>query len=70
LLQSLSRANAAGEYYLTDAIAAYRARGWPTQAVLGDDDTRLLVGVNDPEQLALADRLLRARATFSAGRND
>ena len=69
MLGSLSRANAAGEYYLTDVVSAYRARGWPCQAVVGDDDTRLLVGVNDPEQLALADRLLRARATFSAGRN-
>lgn len=62
LLGSLRRANAAGEYYLTDLVAAYRAHGWPCYPLLVEDDTRLLVGVNDPEQLALADRLLRARA--------
>jgi UDP-N-acetylglucosamine diphosphorylase/glucosamine-1-phosphate N-acetyltransferase len=61
LLASLGRENAAGEYYLTDLVAAYRDRGWPCHALLGEDDTRWLVGVNDLEQLALADRLLRAR---------
>jgi bifunctional UDP-N-acetylglucosamine pyrophosphorylase / glucosamine-1-phosphate N-acetyltransferase len=61
LLASLGRENAAGEYYLTDLVAAYRGRGWPCHAIRGDDETRFLVGVNDPEQLAVADRLLRAR---------
>jgi bifunctional UDP-N-acetylglucosamine pyrophosphorylase/glucosamine-1-phosphate N-acetyltransferase len=61
LLATLKSDNAAGEYYLTDLVAAYRERGLPLRAVQGFDETRLLVGVNDPEQLAVADRLLRAR---------
>jgi bifunctional UDP-N-acetylglucosamine pyrophosphorylase / glucosamine-1-phosphate N-acetyltransferase len=62
LLPSLSAANAAGEYYLTDLVAAYRRAGAPVRAVRGDDETRDLVGVNDRAQLAIADRLLRDRA--------
>jgi bifunctional UDP-N-acetylglucosamine pyrophosphorylase / glucosamine-1-phosphate N-acetyltransferase len=62
LLPDLSAANAAGEYYLTDLVAAYQRVGAPVRAVRGDDETRLLVGVNDRAQLALADRLLRERA--------
>lgn len=62
LLATLKSDNAAGEYYLTDLVAAYRERGLPLRAVRGEDETRFLVGVNDPEQLAIADRLLRARS--------
>lgn len=61
LLERLGDDNAAGEYYLTDVVAAYRAAGAPVRAVLGDDETRLLVGVNDRAQLARAEALLRAR---------
>lgn len=62
LLPTLSDANAAGEYYLTDLVAAYLRAGAPVRAVRGDDETRWLVGVNDRAQLAVADRLLRDRA--------
>jgi bifunctional UDP-N-acetylglucosamine pyrophosphorylase / glucosamine-1-phosphate N-acetyltransferase len=62
LLPDLSAANAAGEYYLTDLVAAYQRVGAPVRAVRGDDETRCLVGVNDRAQLAIADRLLRERA--------
>jgi bifunctional UDP-N-acetylglucosamine pyrophosphorylase / glucosamine-1-phosphate N-acetyltransferase len=62
LLPGLSDANAAGEYYLTDLVAAYLRAGAPVRAVRGDDETRWLVGVNDRAQLAVADRLLRDRS--------
>ncbi len=61
LLERIGDDNAAGEYYLTDVVAAYRAAGAPVRAVVGDDETRLLVGVNDRAQLARAEALLRAR---------
>ena len=52
--------NAAGEYYITDLVDHYLRADYPVQTVLGEDETEIL-GVNDPEQLALVDRLLRAR---------
>lgn len=61
LLAGLDDDNAAGELYLTDLVAAYRAAGAPVRAERGDDETRLLVGVNDRIQLSVADRLLRDR---------
>jgi bifunctional UDP-N-acetylglucosamine pyrophosphorylase / glucosamine-1-phosphate N-acetyltransferase len=61
LLRSLGAGNAAGEYYLTDVVTAYLSAGLPVRAVLGDDESRLLVGVNDRAQLAEAERLLRDR---------
>lgn len=61
LLGELDDDNAAGEVYLTDLVAAYRRAGLPVRAERSDDETRLLVGVNDRAQLALADRLLRDR---------
>jgi len=61
LLDGLDDDNAAGEFYLTDLVSAYLRAGLPVRAVRSDDETRLLVGVNDRAQLALADRLLRDR---------
>jgi len=61
LLGELDDDNAARELYLTDLVAAYRRAGLPVRAERSDDETRLLVGVNDRSQLALADRLLRDR---------
>jgi bifunctional UDP-N-acetylglucosamine pyrophosphorylase / glucosamine-1-phosphate N-acetyltransferase len=61
LLERVGDDNAAGEYYLTDVVAEYRAAALGVRAVLGDDETRLLVGVNDRAQLARAEGLLRAR---------
>lgn len=61
LLPTLGDANAAGEVYLTDLVVAYLQDGRRVRAVRAEDDTRLLVGVNDRLQLARADRLLRDR---------
>ncbi len=61
LLDGLDDDNAAHEFYLTDLVAAYLRAGLPVRAVTSNDETRLLVGVNDRAQLALADRLLRDR---------
>jgi UDP-N-acetylglucosamine diphosphorylase/glucosamine-1-phosphate N-acetyltransferase len=61
LLETLDNNNAAGEFYLTDLVAAYLGAGLPVRATPVVDESRLLVGVNDPEQLAQADALLRAR---------
>jgi bifunctional UDP-N-acetylglucosamine pyrophosphorylase / glucosamine-1-phosphate N-acetyltransferase len=61
LLPGLGDANAAGELYLTDLVVAYLQAGAQVRALRGDDETRLLVGVNDRAQLAVADRLLRDR---------
>ncbi len=61
LLPTLGDANAAGEIYLTDLAVAYLQDGRRVRAVRADDETRLLVGVNDRMQLAQADRLLRDR---------
>ncbi len=52
--------NAASEYYITDLVDHYLRANYPVQTVLGDDETEIL-GVNDPEQLALVDQLLQAR---------
>ena len=61
LLERVGDDNAAGEYYLTDVVAEYRGAALGVRAVLGDDETRQLVGVNDRAQLAQAEALLRAR---------
>ena len=60
LAVGLSSDNAAGEFYITDMIDLYLGAGYRVQAVTGGDETEVL-GVNDPEQLAQVDRLLRAR---------
>lgn len=60
LAARLTDDNAAGEYYLTDMVDLYLGAGLPVRAVLGDDETEIL-GVNDPQQLELVERLLLAR---------
>lgn len=52
--------NAAGEFYVTDLVAIYLRAGRQVRAVLSDDETEVL-GVNDREQLAHAERILLAR---------
>jgi len=59
-LRRLSPENAQGEYYLTDVIEVLRRTGHLIVAVPGDDQTET-VGVNDRAQLAVAERVLRAR---------
>ena len=61
LAAELKDDNAAGEYYITDLVDLYLQARYPVQTVLGEDETEIL-GVNNQEQLALVDRLLRARA--------
>lgn len=61
LLERLGNDNASGEFYITDLVGLYLAAGLNVQAVLGHDETEVL-GVNDPEQLAYADALLRERS--------
>ena len=61
LAAELKDDNAAGEYYITDLVGLYLQARYPVQTVLGEDETEIL-GVNDQEQLAHVDRLLRARA--------
>lgn len=61
LLEGVGDDNLAGEYYLTEVVERYRAAGLPVRGVRGDDETRLLVGVNDRAQLARAEQLLRQR---------
>jgi bifunctional UDP-N-acetylglucosamine pyrophosphorylase / glucosamine-1-phosphate N-acetyltransferase len=61
LLEGLDPGNRAGEYYLTDVVAAYLAAGAPVRAVRGEHDGVAPLGVNDREQLARAERSLQGR---------
>ena len=61
MLERVSNENASGEYYITDLLGIYRQAGHKVAAVIGKDETRLLVGVNNREHLSIADRLLRDR---------
>jgi bifunctional UDP-N-acetylglucosamine pyrophosphorylase / glucosamine-1-phosphate N-acetyltransferase len=60
----LNNDNAAGEFYITDLVDLYRRAGHRVEAVRGADETEVL-GVNDPQQLALVDRLLRERGNHA-----
>jgi len=63
LLEALDRLepkNAQGEYYLTDVVAGFVARGLRVAAVQAEDPQEAL-GVNTFEELAQADRALVAR---------
>ncbi|MEW6153774.1 MAG: NTP transferase domain-containing protein [Actinomycetota bacterium] len=59
-LRRLSPENAQGEYYLTDVVAVLSQVGYPVAAVTVDDPTEAL-GVNDRQQLAVAETELRRR---------
>jgi bifunctional UDP-N-acetylglucosamine pyrophosphorylase/glucosamine-1-phosphate N-acetyltransferase len=59
-LRRLSPENAQGEYYLTDVISVLSHAGYRVAAVAAEDPTEAL-GVNDREQLALAECELRRR---------
>jgi bifunctional UDP-N-acetylglucosamine pyrophosphorylase / glucosamine-1-phosphate N-acetyltransferase len=61
LLEQLGRGNAAGEYYLTDMVAAYIDAGLPVRGVESGSDPAEPIGVNDRAQLAHAERFLRER---------
>lgn len=61
LAEGLGDDNAAGEYYLTDMVDLYRRSGRGLHAHRGDDEMKLLVGVNTRAELARAEALLRFR---------
>jgi bifunctional UDP-N-acetylglucosamine pyrophosphorylase/glucosamine-1-phosphate N-acetyltransferase len=65
VLSALVTHNAQGEYYLTDTVELLRERGRRTAARCAPDHRELL-GVNTPEQLAEAERIVLARAASSA----
>lgn len=52
--------SAKGEYYLTDLVALAVAQGREVRAVVASEATEVM-GVNDRQQLAEADRIMRAR---------
>jgi bifunctional UDP-N-acetylglucosamine pyrophosphorylase / glucosamine-1-phosphate N-acetyltransferase len=64
LLESIGKANAQPEYYLTDAIAAARARGLATAIVRAAEQE--VLGINDRAQLAAAEGVLQARLRQTA----
>ena len=59
-LAQIGSNNAQGEYYLTDIIEYYIARGDSVGAVIVDDAAEVM-GVNDRCQLAEAEKILRRR---------
>jgi bifunctional UDP-N-acetylglucosamine pyrophosphorylase/glucosamine-1-phosphate N-acetyltransferase len=59
-LRRLDPENAQGEYYLTDVIGVLRAAGHVVVGSHADDPTETL-GVNDRDQLAAAEAVLRRR---------
>jgi bifunctional UDP-N-acetylglucosamine pyrophosphorylase/glucosamine-1-phosphate N-acetyltransferase len=63
-IEGLSAANAKGELYLTDVVAAARAEGGRCAAVAADRAEAM--GVNDRADLAAAEAAFQARARASA----
>jgi bifunctional UDP-N-acetylglucosamine pyrophosphorylase/glucosamine-1-phosphate N-acetyltransferase len=63
-LSELKPDNDQGEYYLTDAVAVFRSKGWSAAAVEGPDPLELQ-GVNDRRELALAQSVSRERINLS-----
>jgi len=67
LLESIDQANAQGEYYLTDIVAAARARGLSAVAIDAPEDE--VLGINDRLQLAGAEAVLQTRLKAAAMRD-
>ena len=59
-LEALTNANAQGEYYLTDVVAAAVRDGVPVIGVEAEEAAEVL-GVNDKAQLAMLERLYQQR---------
>jgi bifunctional UDP-N-acetylglucosamine pyrophosphorylase / glucosamine-1-phosphate N-acetyltransferase len=66
LLESIDAANAQGEYYLTDIVAAARREGLSAVAIDAAEDE--VLGINDRQQLAAAEAVLQARLRSQAMR--
>ena len=62
LIGEVTPNNLAKEYYLTDMVEILRRHGYPIAPLLVEDETELL-GINTRVELAVADRILRARKT-------
>jgi len=60
LLRKVQNNNASGEFYLTDIVALALKIGQPVGTCPVDDGLALL-GVNTPEQLAVAEKIYNAR---------
>ena len=56
----LGRDNAQGEYYLTDAVSLIIDGGGAVEA-LHCEDARELLGIDSPERLAAAEKVLKER---------
>ncbi len=67
LVEGIDDRNAKGEFYLTDIVAAARARGWETAVVEGAADE--VLGINSRAELARAEAIVQAelRAAALAG---
>ena len=61
MIEKVSNENASSEYYITDLLNIYRQAERKVEAIIGEDETKLLVGVNNREHLAIADHILRER---------
>ncbi|MGK9237071.1 bifunctional UDP-N-acetylglucosamine diphosphorylase/glucosamine-1-phosphate N-acetyltransferase GlmU [Inquilinus limosus] len=59
LIADLKADNAKGEFFLTDAVAAARARGWACSVVEGDPAE--VMGINSRVELAEAEAILQDR---------
>lgn len=59
ILASISNENAAGEYYLTDAIEIARRKGLKCSVVEGDPEE--VASANTREELALLEGFLKKR---------
>lgn len=64
LVRGLTNENAAGEYYLTDIVAAARARGLSAEVVTCPEEETL--GINTRAELARAEALFQHRARAEA----
>jgi bifunctional UDP-N-acetylglucosamine pyrophosphorylase/glucosamine-1-phosphate N-acetyltransferase len=66
-LQRVDRANAQGEFYLTDVLGIFRAEGRAVIAapIVPAEEAE---GINTPDQLASVDRQLRQRVTGGPAR--
>ncbi len=64
LLRAIGADNAKGEYYLTDIVELARSKGLEARVVLGAESE--VLGVNDREQLARAERIAQDRLRQAA----
>lgn len=67
LLQGISNDNASGEYYLTDVVAAARAKGFSTSVVTCDESETM--GINTRAELAFAEKLFQTQKRAEALEN-